>query len=189
MQEERRRTDDIRFPLGVSAWTEPRAGGRRIPGRAANLSRGGMLLQSPQAARPGAAVRVTLRLQQRPPLSLVGTIVWGQRILGAGWELGIQFREELAGDLVATLVKEEKPCAPRAERRTEDGGTYNALSLWVWRRYERQIATCWIAHVKELNALPVRRAANRRPGRAREHPCPPWARPLIEAALRHFGQL
>jgi hypothetical protein len=48
--------------------------------------------------------------------------------------------------------------------------------------------TCWIAHVKELNGLPVARAWNRR-GSSRDVPCPPERRPAIEAALRRLGMI
>lgn len=45
--------------------------------------------------------------------------------------------------------------------------------------------SCWIAHVKELNGLEVRRAWNR-VGSERMVPCPEEKRAAIEQALRHF---
>jgi hypothetical protein len=45
----------------------------------------------------------------------------------------------------------------------------------------------WIAHVKEVHAIPTLRGAKRaRRDRAVE-PCPPEKREAIEEALRHFG--
>lgn len=67
--------------------------------------------------------------------------------------------------------------------------TYPEILTFVHRRFGRWVHTCWIAHVKELNELPVRRAPNRLPGRGRANPCPPWARLLIERAFRHFKML
>jgi hypothetical protein len=66
--------------------------------------------------------------------------------------------------------------------------TYGAIERWVWREYGFVIQPAWIAHVKELNGLPVRRAWNRQ-ATGRLVACPPDKRPAIEAALRHFGML
>ncbi len=66
---------------------------------------------------------------------------------------------------------------------------YQRIADEVLRRHGRWVKTCWIAHVRELNGLPVRRAWNRRPGPGRDNPCPRWARPLIEGAMRRFGLL
>jgi len=64
--------------------------------------------------------------------------------------------------------------------------TYDNIVKEVLKRHNRWIHTCWIAHVKELNGLPLRRAPNRLPGRSRANPCPDWARPLIEEAFSRF---
>ncbi|MFM0295124.1 MULTISPECIES: hypothetical protein [Paraburkholderia] len=63
--------------------------------------------------------------------------------------------------------------------------TYNDVQMFVKRRNGIVVQTCWIAHVKELNGLPLRR------GRTTERakPCPPQWRPAIEEAMRHFGWL
>lgn len=63
-------------------------------------------------------------------------------------------------------------------------GTYATIQADVQQRSGRSIRTCWIAHVKSLNGLPMRTAPNRRSLNYRVHPCPAWARPLIEEALR-----
>ena len=50
--------------------------------------------------------------------------------------------------------------------------TYKQIQVYVREHFGYAPETCWIAHVKELNGLPVRRAHNRR-GTARVKPCPP----------------
>ncbi len=65
--------------------------------------------------------------------------------------------------------------------------TYPQILEYVRARYGRSVKTCWIAHVKELNGLPVGRAPNRTAGNTRPNPCPDWARPIIEEAMQHFG--
>ncbi len=64
--------------------------------------------------------------------------------------------------------------------------TYMEIQDYVRRRYGFVPETCWIAHVKELCGLPVRKAWNRA-GQARMAPCPPEKRPAIKEAFRHFG--
>jgi hypothetical protein len=51
-----------------------------------------------------------------------------------------------------------------------------------------QPKTCWIAHCKELQGVPLRKAANRR-GKERLDPCPPDKRTAIIQAFRRFGML
>jgi hypothetical protein len=66
--------------------------------------------------------------------------------------------------------------------------TYSQIRNWVKEHHGWAPETCWIAHVKELNAFPVKRAWNRR-GNRREKPCPESKRPVIEEAFRHFGMM
>lgn len=68
-------------------------------------------------------------------------------------------------------------------------GTYTAIQVDVRQRSGRAVKTCWIAQVKALNGLPMRQAPNRRSPNSRVHPCPEWARPLIEDSLRRHGVL
>jgi hypothetical protein len=65
--------------------------------------------------------------------------------------------------------------------------TYKDIVQYVLNRNRKWVHTCWIAHVKEINGIQPRRASNRFPGNRRANPCPAWAKPLIEQALRHFG--
>ena len=64
--------------------------------------------------------------------------------------------------------------------------TYKDIIDAVLKSHKRWVHTCWIAHVKEINGLRVRRAPNRFPGKNRSNPCPDWARPLIEKALKLY---
>lgn len=66
--------------------------------------------------------------------------------------------------------------------------TYAQIQEYVRRVYGFVPMTGWIAHVKELHGLPVRRAPNR-PGAERVSPCPADKRLAIEDALRHVGLL
>lgn len=66
--------------------------------------------------------------------------------------------------------------------------TYKQIQQEVEKRYGWLPKTCWIAHVKELNGLPVRRAPNRA-SNMRAVPCPPEKRTAIEAAMRELGML
>jgi len=65
--------------------------------------------------------------------------------------------------------------------------TYAQAIQWVRKRHRKSVSSCWIAHVRQLNGLPVNRAWNRRPGPQRQNPCPDWARPLIEEAFGAYG--
>jgi len=68
-------------------------------------------------------------------------------------------------------------------------GIYESIKRIVKELHGRHVETCWIAHVKELNGLPVREAPNRASQCERKKPCPEWARPLIEDAMRRLGVL
>ena len=49
--------------------------------------------------------------------------------------------------------------------------TYEKIAEYVKSKYGFVPQPCWIAHVKELCGLPVRRAWNRQ-GEQRKNPCP-----------------
>ncbi len=51
------------------------------------------------------------------------------------------------------------------------------------------VKTCWIAHVKEINGLPMRQAPNRANSTVRQYPCPQDIRPMIEASMKRLGML
>jgi hypothetical protein len=64
--------------------------------------------------------------------------------------------------------------------------TYRQLQAYVLKRHGFMPKTCWIAHVKEMSALPMRRAWNRQ-SEERQERCPPDRVEAIRDALRHFG--
>lgn len=67
--------------------------------------------------------------------------------------------------------------------------TYKQIQDDVRQRHGQSVKTCWIAHVKDLNGLPMRTAPNRQSPTERACPCPPNIRPLIEQSMRELGVL
>ena len=63
--------------------------------------------------------------------------------------------------------------------------TYKEIQVWVKQHYGFVPKTCWIAHVKHLCGLPMRKASNRI-GEERVYPCPPEKEEPIRSALRYF---
>ena len=66
--------------------------------------------------------------------------------------------------------------------------TYQEIQRYLKQRYGFVAQTCWIAHVKELSGLAVRRSPNRQSSK-RVKPCPPVKQEAIREALEHFGML
>jgi len=66
--------------------------------------------------------------------------------------------------------------------------TYEQIQQFVKAKYGFQPKTCWIAHVKEIAGLKVRRAWNRESNK-RQVPCPPEKVNAIMDALRHYGMI
>jgi hypothetical protein len=111
MKHTRRRPGEVRIPVRVPAVTEA-VDSAHSPdvGEAQDLSAGGMAVRLAKAMVPGAAVRVTLRLRRRAPLTLSGRVVWVQPHPDLpGWLLGIRFGETLPGEMVAEIADEEYP--------------------------------------------------------------------------------
>ena len=67
--------------------------------------------------------------------------------------------------------------------------TYAEIQEDIKKKNGRTVQTCWIAHVKELNGLPLRKAPNRLSVTNRQAPCPTEVRPLIESSMRRFGMI
>ena len=106
---ERRRPGHLRFPVRVPALMieEAKPWGRPTPGETRNISRGGARLRVEEATIPSNPVAVTLRLVYRPPLTLTGTVVWSAgQPEPPGWDLAIQFNEEIDQQLVAEIADE-----------------------------------------------------------------------------------
>ncbi|MBR9830073.1 MAG: hypothetical protein GYB41_15790 [Oceanospirillales bacterium] len=67
--------------------------------------------------------------------------------------------------------------------------TYKNIQDDVKASHGISIKTCWIAHVKELNGLPLCKANNRISENDRKYECPDKVRPIIEASMRKLGML
>ncbi len=67
--------------------------------------------------------------------------------------------------------------------------TYKQIQADVQKCHGRTVKTCWIAHVKELNRLSLRRSSKCLSTEQRKHPCPDSVRPLIEELMRRLGML
>ena len=67
--------------------------------------------------------------------------------------------------------------------------TYKTIQNDVKKLHGRSIKASWIAHVKELNGLNLKSAPNRTSSSPRKHPCPDWAKPLIEDVMRRHNIL
>jgi len=50
---------------------------------------------------------------------------------------------------------------------------YKSVIAIVKKKNGYVAKTCWIAHVKELVGLPLRKASNRKDDDIRKYPCPP----------------
>jgi hypothetical protein len=66
--------------------------------------------------------------------------------------------------------------------------TYKQIQDWIKQQYGFVPKTCWIAHVKHMSGLPMRKAPNRQ-GAEQVEPCSPEKVESIRAALRHFGTI
>ena len=66
--------------------------------------------------------------------------------------------------------------------------TYKQIQDWVKQQCGFIPKTCWIAHVKYMSGMPMRKAPNRQ-GPERVEPCPPEKVEPIRSALRHFGMI
>ncbi len=67
--------------------------------------------------------------------------------------------------------------------------TYKEIQRWVKDNYGFSVKTCWIAHVKEMCGLKLRRPPNRLSQETRSNPCPPDKIEPIELALKSLGKI
>ncbi len=67
--------------------------------------------------------------------------------------------------------------------------TYKQIQRWVKGNYEFTVKTCWIAHVKEMCGIELRKAPNRLNENERANPCPSEKIEPIKQALKHFGEI
>jgi hypothetical protein len=86
---------------------------------------------------------------------------------------------------IGTNLEPEFVAPPPTSKRPRRSTTYRDLRAHAYARPGFSTRTGWIAHVKELSGLPLRRTHNRH-GTERVDPCPSERRGAIEEALRHF---
>ena len=67
--------------------------------------------------------------------------------------------------------------------------TYKNIQDDVKNIHNITITIGWIAHVKELNGLPLKKVNYRAPITDREHKCPDDVIPIIEESMRRLGML
>ena len=63
--------------------------------------------------------------------------------------------------------------------------TYEQIQNWVKANFGWKGKTCWIAHCKEIEGIPIKPAHNRSTN-GRANPCPDNKRGPIFAAFTHF---
>jgi hypothetical protein len=65
--------------------------------------------------------------------------------------------------------------------------TYKEIQKYVNSEYGFTVKRCWIAHVKEICGLPLRKAYNRIDSNKRKVPCPNNKVGPIQDAFKYFG--
>lgn len=64
--------------------------------------------------------------------------------------------------------------------------TYKDIENYIKEKYQVYIKSCWIAHVKELQGIQMRKAPNRISQTKRVNPCPERYIPIIIETLQYF---
>jgi len=67
--------------------------------------------------------------------------------------------------------------------------TYPKIQVWVKENYGFTPETCWIAHVKEISGLKLKKAHNRINPNVRQCQCPQDKINAITSALRYFRMI
>jgi hypothetical protein len=67
--------------------------------------------------------------------------------------------------------------------------TYQAIIDFVMNKHGKKMQTCWIAHAKEINGLPLITNNDRQKGQLRVKPCPDKQLKWIEEAFKHFNMI
>lgn len=67
--------------------------------------------------------------------------------------------------------------------------TYKQIQAYVRNAFGLYVATCWVAHVKEICGLRPRPAPNRANKKIRANPCPTNKILPIKKTFRHFGMI
>lgn len=64
--------------------------------------------------------------------------------------------------------------------------TYKKIQSYIKREYGCSVKSCWIAHMKSICGLPVRKAYNRQDPNKRVYPCPESKKIIILNAFKYF---
>ena len=75
------------------------------------------------------------------------------------------------------------------EKQSNSMATYKQIQEDIKETTGKSVKSCWIAHVKELNGLPLKEASNRKSQDERVYPCPDEYRDIIENSMRKFNML
>ena len=67
--------------------------------------------------------------------------------------------------------------------------SYRQIEMWVKNKYGFIPADCYVAHVKEMCGLPMKKAWNRQSGINRIKPCPSEQVEPIKEAFKYFGMI
>jgi len=67
--------------------------------------------------------------------------------------------------------------------------SYREIEIWVKNKYGFIPADCYVAHVKEMCGLHMKKAWNRQYETRRIKPCPDDQVEPIKEAFRHFGMI
>jgi len=67
--------------------------------------------------------------------------------------------------------------------------SYKDIRQYVKEHYNKNVKTCWIAHVKEIVGLKPSIAPNRISPEFRKCPCPDLYIEKIKEALKHFNMI
>ncbi len=98
--------------------------GASLEGESRNLSQGGIQLRLPRRIAPGTRLRVTLQMEDRGPLALMGRVIWSRLPPDLpGWAVGVQFAKLLPLHLFLALIDAEQPSRERLPWLEEFGAT------------------------------------------------------------------
>jgi len=67
--------------------------------------------------------------------------------------------------------------------------TYDEIKKYIRDEHKIEIKSCYIANVKEICRLPLKKAGNRTEYKYRKNPCPRKHIEVIKQAFRHFDMI
>lgn len=67
--------------------------------------------------------------------------------------------------------------------------TYREIEEYIKKQHGFTVKPCWIAHMKEICGLPVKKSHNREKPDVRKHECPENKQEVIREAFEYFKML